>query len=84
MTPVLIIVVLYYFLGRGLKQNALSWAFIGLAILVVLRLLSAPFLLFLKTPDSSILFWSWAGIASYIIAMAIAFIIAFRNKLISL
>jgi hypothetical protein len=82
--PLTFIAFLYARLGKKLGKNQIAWLFVGLGIALTVQLMGLPLVIFLKNPANGLTIWTIIHVISWIIAVIVAYIIAYKNKLMLL
>lgn len=78
---IIIVFILYSYLGYRLNKNFIAWGFIGLGILASIPLVTSPFLLIINFSINGLVYWTTISVCSIIFTFLAALLIAYRYKL---
>jgi hypothetical protein len=79
---VLVIFLVYAYLGSKLKKNPLVWGFIGLGVSTSIPIVTSPLLVLVKQPSTGLTLWTAICLAGIIFSFVMAAFVAHKNRLI--
>jgi hypothetical protein len=81
---IIIIVTIYAQLGRKMGRSPITWGLVGVGVFVSIQVTGLLSVLIVKDPVKGAVIWQVMYVVSMIGTLGLAFLIAFRNKLIRL